>query len=468
VNLAKRNAAGELIIADSLALLWKDVAIDSGVWDGIFFDILCDEMNWPQAEGDSIDFVRAGYSSFAEFNQSWMAATDTIAHRLRRWGGPNFIMVGNCALGTKYDTFNGWMREGFPYQAGGDWYSNMYWEPGGYMTDERNFLAPRSNYIFSFQVGSDPYSWLNNRIQRFGLGSASLGDGFGVFGGSDRNAFTADYHNWWYDEYAVDTNAGGVASQNGQHTGWLGQPLSPLYQMIWIGNQPDAVTNPGFELNTAGWSMFTMTGAQWFRDLAASAPVGAYALRVDNPVSHPIEYAVTVRTTNPFLVNRWSTYSVTFWARASTPRNVPVLIARASNHQLVQARRLYLTTEWKQYQLPFNTYQFEGDINVEFYLGQEAGSVWLDDVHFQRGTTTIYRRDFQNGIVLVNPSTESWVTVPLERDYKRILGVSDPLVNDGSVVRNPEIAPQDALFLIGDDVHSPASIRDLRVISTGP
>jgi hypothetical protein len=129
---------------------------------------------------------------------------------------------------------------------------------------------------------------------------------------------------------------------------------------------------------------------------------------------------------------------------------------------------LNLSTEWKQYQLPFNTYSFEGDLTLSFYFGADAGTVWMDDVHFQRGTTTVYRRDFQNGIVLVNPSTEAWVTVPLERDYKRILGVADPVVNDGTVVRIPEIPPQVALFLIGDDVHSPASIRDLRVISAGP
>ena len=39
VNLAKRDAQGSLIIADSLSLLWKEYLIDSGVWDGVFFDM---------------------------------------------------------------------------------------------------------------------------------------------------------------------------------------------------------------------------------------------------------------------------------------------------------------------------------------------------------------------------------------------------------------------------------------------
>lgn len=468
VNLAKRDASGNLVIADSLALLWKDVAIDSGVWDGIFYDILCDEMSWPQGHGDSIDFVRAGYATFEEFNASWTAATDTIASRMRRWGGDDFIMVGNCALGTKYSSFNGWMREGFPYQAGGDWYSNMFQEPGGYMTDERSFRAPRHNYIFSFPVGEDPYWPLNTRIARFGLGSAALGDGFAVFGGQDRDAFHSDYHNWWYDEYAVDMNGGGVSSESGQHVGWLGQALTDLYQMIWVGTNPDAVTNPSFEQNTTGWGLSSQTGSRLVRDTNCEAPVGACAGRVDITTPSPIDWYTTLWTTAPFQITPWNNHSVTFWAKATTPRSFSIVMARADNGQLIQSRKVVIGTEWKQYQLPLNPYGFDGMASLQFYLGKDAGSVWFDDVHFQMGTTTAYRRDFQNGIVIVNPSNDAWVQVPLDRDYKRIVGVRDPITNDGTVVSVAELQPQDALFLVGDDVHAPATIRDLRVRPFSP
>ena len=143
VNLAKKDANGRYVVADSLALLWKDVAIDSGIWDGLFYDILCDDMYWSEVHGESINIAAAGYTNRTDFNNNWHAATDTIATLMRNWGGPNFILVGNCALGTKYTTFNGWMREGFPFETGGTWYTNMFWRPGGYMTDEANFLEPR-------------------------------------------------------------------------------------------------------------------------------------------------------------------------------------------------------------------------------------------------------------------------------------------------------------------------------------
>ena len=83
---------------------------------------------------------------------------------------------------------------------------------------------------------------------------------------------------------------------------------------------------------------------------------------------------------------------------------------------------------------------FEGDVVLELYPGKDGGSVWFDDVHMQQGSSVVYRRDFQNGIVLVNPSRSSYVTVPLDHDYKKILGVVDPFTNDGSVGNQPPAA----------------------------
>ena len=55
--------------------------------------------------------------------------------------------------------------------------------------------------------------------------------------------------------------------------------------------------------------------------------------------------------------------------------------------------------------------------------------MWLDDIHLQNDVTNLYRRDFQNGIVLVNPAAQV-MTAPLEREYRKILGTRDPVIND--------------------------------------
>lgn len=467
INLAKRNAAGELFIADSLALLWKDVTIDSGLFDGIFYDILCDEMGWLQSEGDSIDYVAAGYSSFAAFNASWREATTRIAEKMRQWGGPDFIMVGNCALGTKYETFNGWMREGFPYQAGGDWYSNMYWTPGGYLTDEANFRAPRHNFIFSFQVGSEHYSDNNNRIMRFGLGSASLGDGYGVFAGQDRDAFHSEYQNWWYDEYGVDLSTG-RASEKGEHGGWLGQPLSNYYQMVWVGSQPEGVRNPDFETSvTQDWNLWTAAPATRTRD-TTTAGKGRSSIRVDIPTPQAVDWYVNLNTPLDIQLEPYQSYSVTFWVKASTARNIPVIIARLGGSGSLFSRFISVGTEWKHVQVNIFTGETVGPISLQYYLAKDAGTIWFDDIHVQQGVTTVYRRDFQNGCVLVNSSTDQWLDVQMERPFRRILGVTDPFTNDGSVGVSHSVPPNDALFLISDDVTPPATVKDLRQVLIRP
>jgi hypothetical protein len=59
----------------------------------------------------------------------------------------------------------------------------------------------------------------------------------------------------------------------------------------------------------------------------------------------------------------------------------------------------------------------------------------------------VYRRDFDNGIVIVN-TTDTTVTVPLERTYTRLKGTQDPVVNDGSPVTSVTIAGRDARVLL--------------------
>ena len=468
VNLAKKDAAGRYVIADSLALLWKSDTIDPGpgIWDGIFYDILCDDMSWPQAGGDSVDFARAGYASFDDFNRGWHAATDTIATLMRNFGGPNFIMVGNCALGTKYSLFNGWMREGFPYQAGGDWYSNMYWAPGGYFTDEKSFTPPRHNFIFSFQVGLDQYSYNNCRVMRLGLGSAALADGFGVFGGQDRDAFHADYHKWWYDEYAVDLQTG-RASDKLADTGWLGQPLSNYYQMVWVGDQPEGVLNGDFEGNNLvnQWTFHQSNPSSFTQDTVVFAH-GKASARVDIPQSNPTAWTTNAAAAIQFPLQPYTTYSATVWMKATTPRTIPIVIG-VPGQPAMFSRSIEVGTQWRQYQVPFTTVEQSGNVALDFFFAKDAGSVWLDDVHFQQGISTVYRRDFQHGCVLVNSSTDNSADVKMERSFRRILGISDPATNDGSIGTHQFVPPSDAVFLLGDDVSPPAQVKDLHQVPTG-
>ena len=81
----------------------------------------------------------------------------------------------------------------------------------------------------------------------------------------------------------------------------------------------------------------------------------------------------------------------------------------------------------------------------------------VDAIHFELGAAaapTVTRR--RGGVWRVS------MTVPLERDYRKILGTRDPAVNNGSIVTQVTVNPSDALFLIGDDRIPPSTILDLQ------
>lgn len=458
VNLAKRDGLGRFVVAEGIVDLWQSVVLNSGLWDGMFLDQYCNGILWTQSPAESIDFVRAGYPSAAAFDAAWLAATDTIASRLRRLAGPDFLLVGNCGQGTKYASFNGWMRENFPYQNGGTWYENMFREPGGYFTDEANFRQPASNYIFSAAVvPSQPYASSATRKVRFGLGSAALGSGYGIYAPSDLDAITYPYHWWWYDEFAVNLRTG-ESDTTSAFTGWLGQPLGGPYQMIWVGTNPDAVTNPDFETDvTTGWQFANAVAATVTRDPSSSAR-GFSSARISVPAPAPYEYWVSYSTTGRLAVSAGQLYSATFWAKASVPFTLPV-VAGISGAGGVAMRSVAVDTTWRQYQVALVPSRAD-NVQLQFYVGLLQGELWLDDVHFQAGASSLWRRDFQNGTVLVNPASGA-MTAPLERDFQRIRGLRDPVVNSGAVVTQVTVPASDALFLIGRDLIPPAPVSDL-------
>ena len=461
VNFAKRQG-GRYVMAEAAADLYHDVVVGSGQWDGIFIDVLCSSIQFMESPAESVDFVRAGYSSYAAFNTAWGAAVDTLGDRLRRRSGPNFVLIGNCAQGTNYESFNGWMRENFPWQNGGSWETNMFNDPGGYLAGDLRFRTPHNNYISTIPpfAGGAPYTAENARRVRYGLASAALGDGYGVFNEGAPSTSDKSYMSWWFDEYAVDL-ATGASSSSLQHTGWLGQPLGSWYQMIWVGTQPDVVTNPGFETSvTSGWTFNSSNGSTITRDVTTAA-VGSASARINVPTPGAFNHEAAFATSTYMPVTANALYSATFWARASAPREISVVAAPTSGS--LATRVLTIGTTWRQYQIaiyPFAT----GNVRLMFYLAAAAGDVWLDDCHLQAGATSIYRRDFQNGAVLVNPSTNS-LTLPLERAFRRIRGTVDPMVNDGAVVTQVTVPPADARFLIGDDVTPPGTIIDLRPVT---
>jgi hypothetical protein len=87
-----------------------------------------------------------------------------------------------------------------------------------------------------------------------------------------------------------------------------------------------------------------------------------------------------------------------------------------------------------------------------------SGVPWFDEYDFKLGKAVkppatvewqkgVYRRDFENGIALVNPKGNGPVEVTLEEDFRRLTGKQDPAVNNGALTRKLTLQDRDGIIL---------------------
>lgn len=201
-NIDFSNHRMALQLADTTASIIKTPGVD-----GIFLDSFCKSVAWEQTPVDSIDYMRAGFSCFTDWESAYQTGHRMYAERIRQIIGTK-LLLGNAGSSGERDVFNGWMREGFPGQNGGTWESNMIatsWGDPGYLPDQRLYVQPSLCFLTN--------CWVADSTQRakaflFGLASATLGDGVFTMtrcvAPSDPNPFgLLD----WPKEYNLDLGA---------------------------------------------------------------------------------------------------------------------------------------------------------------------------------------------------------------------------------------------------------------------
>jgi hypothetical protein len=90
----------------------------------------------------------------------------------------------------------------------------------------------------------------------------------------------------------------------------------------------------------------------------------------------------------------------------------------------------------------------------EYDLAGQDTTQWLgravdppQDRPWQKG---IYRREFENGLVLVNPRGNGTQTVQIEEGFSRISGTQDPVTNNGQAVSSVTLKARDGILLVRD------------------
>jgi uncharacterized protein (TIGR03437 family) len=317
------------------------------------------------------------------------------------------VRDGQAAFGALWDLYQAWEN-----QAVGPTMTMVQACPPnqlsyGYGYQPLNALLPST---IAFAQGFYPN-------MRFGLGLTLMGNGYFGFDFGDE----APPVTWWYDEY--DFN--------------LGFPIAPATQP-GSGQAANQLVNSGFENGLSGWSLGVFNDGQGHATAVADQTVAA-----DGKSSAHIAI-VSPGTVNWHIgfeqdnlpLTAGVEYRVQFWARADTPRTITVFsqggAPNFTNYGLSAA--ISIGTSWSLYSASFTAAETANDGRLEFWVGDVAGNVWLDDVSLNVAPPDVYRRDYTNGIVLLNGAATPQ-TVTLEPGFSRFKGTQAPLyqyiVDDG-------------------------------------
>jgi hypothetical protein len=412
--------------------------LSDGTWDGLFLDNLFARTNPHIAHSSDpakfdIDWNRNGTRDETILSTHLMTAASTIdmVWRLRdRVGESAFLMANDGALPDRVLTplVNGFLLELFNVTWYDDWmiegFSEARWSasfeeyrqivancrrpsavmaeaiglhPGEFVTPNGDFAAPTANDI---------------HLQRFALGTTLLDDGFFEY-----DVYEARTPPMLYDEWLVSPE--GVSVDDASGKGWLGDALGPCVELL-----ADMRTVK----NTAGPLTARGSGRDGLLIDCGSAAAGArqYLVEFDWEIAEDCQSC-------PML----GVVSNGTWIDMT---EINALLKGSSGRY-----RVHTTVP------PRARVAYQFDVNG-------PGALLIKNVRVRSGRAGLFRRDFQNGLVLVNASDErrelglKEIAGALARSgVKRILGKLDRATNNGQPVTGPIIlGPADAIVLIAD------------------
>jgi hypothetical protein len=245
---------------------------------------------------------------------------------------------------------------------------------------------------------------------RFGLATTLMNNGFFFYDLGDAGTQT----NWWYDEYDFS----------------LGYPLGPPTQLGSAG--PNLLTNGGFEGGLQDWTLSVAGNnsgpgmANLALDSGTAAPGSSASAHITVLSVALHAYDIQLQQTN-LPLTAGVTYQLTFWALADSPRVITVNSQGGPPNWPSYGlySQISIGTTWQQYSASFTAPVTATDGIVEFWVGDVTGNVWIDGVTLSIPPLAVYRRDFTNGVVLLN-GTNSPQTFLLEPGLHRFSGSQAP------------------------------------------
>jgi uncharacterized protein (TIGR03437 family) len=454
----------------------------SGLWDGIFFDNLQGTLdgNFPNLNDPSrfnYDWNRNGLRDETPASTSEMqqAATIKALQQLNSSTGGLQLTMGNGAPqfalapmvnGYTFECFNfTWNQAGAPISSS---------SPGEWMVELDSYLRmvaasrpPQINVLEACGANGSDFNSVNVshayltptpedlQRHRFSMGTALLGDGFYSY-----DLFWNTSAPYWFDEYSVDSS--GNAVEDRAKKGYLGHPLTEATELT---TPATPVLQDGFEGSALSnsWIGNPASGVTISHG-AADVISGGGSLVISNP-DHTQAGSAGVQT-NPTTVplTAGSTYLLTFDWRILETIDDPFgfLITLSSNGQNADYARVpgVVAGDFGTVHFPF-TVPSGGEGTLSVLITGGGGKVAIDNVGLSLGGVGPWRRDFENGLVVVNPLGEPHTFAAAElagainrTGIHRIKGTQAPDVNSGQSINGSlTLGPFDAIILLSDPIH---------------
>lgn len=457
----------------------------SGLWDGVFLSQVAGVLDpaFPHMDDPALfnyDWNRNGRrdETLAATHEMQRAAKLRIIQQLNsRAQGLQFTManttVPDFALaplvnGFVWECFNNqWDQPSAPITSSSPARWRTMFET--YLRMQAAELSPQTNIVegcgqsaADLNTGPNPSNhYLNPTTDdiwkhRFTMGTALLGSGFYEYDLKD--PLGAPY---WFDEFSVDSE--GNAVEDRTKKGYLGQPLSDATELT---TPATVVFQEGFDDSALSSAFIADPGAVSVTQTPGEVISGAGSLVLNNP-DHSKRGLVTV-TINRSVVplNAGVTYLLSFdWRVLETldfRTGLQVYVQTPSQNAESAAVPGTVTGDSGTMHFPM-TMPSTGDGTIRFFLFLGGGKVAIDNVTIQRGGVGPWRRDFENGFVLVNPFKESQTFSAAElrgllnrTGIHRIKGTQAPDVNNGQAVSGDlTLGPFDSIILLAHHIDVP-------------
>jgi hypothetical protein len=423
-------------VAEFQAQMAYQLILDSDLmFDGIFIDNVFTTQSWQDDDifGNdfSIDADEDGQPDDPDtFDAAWREGVLRQLRRVRELL-PNAILSGHAQDINDPEMaaiFNA-TSIGFdlPYVLEGRIAFEALWERyAAWQTQARPPLGTMVESAVPLEIGygygylpwdNIPASTLNFArdyypYMRFGLAFTLMQDGYFAHEFGD----TWHGNDWWYDELAYD----------------LGYPLGPAEFINVTGREiTNLIVNGDFESPLGfDWELWADASEGYTATLTGDTldfVEGSVAARIDVTSAQGVMDRAELRQQNREL-QQGLTYDVSFWAKSNAPREMAVATMRGAspwtNYGLFEV--IALDGDWREYHLTFTANANTTNSRLQFMLGKAVGTVWIDNVRLSERPPDVLRREFENGVVLLNASRQPQI-VRLDTAYRRLEGAQAAL-----------------------------------------